>query len=182
MQRRTVEIKARCSDHEHIRALLLSRGADFRGTDHQIDTYFEVSHGRLKLREGTIENALIHYERADQAGPKQSNVTLFPVQPGSSLKQILTQSLGVEVVIEKHREIYFIGNVKFHLDRVTGLGEFVEIEVIDADEAQDIGTLHEQCVSFMKFLGIAEDDLLVSSYSDMLRCVQELSHPLNVTV
>ena len=181
MQRRTIEIKARCNDHEHIRALLYSRGADFRGTDHQVDTYFDVPSGRLKLREGTIENALIHYEREDQAGPKQSNVVLFPVQPGSSLKQILTKSLGVEVVVEKHREIYFIGNVKFHLDRVTGLGEFVEIEAIGVDETQNIETLHEQCASFIKFLGIVKDDLLVSSYSDMHRCVQELSHPLSVT-
>lgn len=71
-----VEIKARCNDHEVIREYLKARDADFRGVDHQIDTYFHVPHGRLKLREGEIENFLIHYERSDQDGPKQSHVTL----------------------------------------------------------------------------------------------------------
>ena len=37
-----IEIKARCSNQDSIRNLLLERGADFRGTDHQIDTYFNV--------------------------------------------------------------------------------------------------------------------------------------------
>jgi adenylate cyclase, class 2 len=58
-----VEIKARCSDPEKIRTILRARGARFAGLDHQVDTYFRVSAGRLKLREGKIENALIFYCR-----------------------------------------------------------------------------------------------------------------------
>ena len=60
-----IEIKARCTDSRFIRDYLLSRGADFKGTDHQTDTYFNVPHGRLKLREGNIENNLIFYIRPD---------------------------------------------------------------------------------------------------------------------
>ena len=78
-----VEIKARCPNHQTIRDILQSRHADFRGTDDQIDTYFKVNYGRLKLREGNIENALIYYDREDQEGPKQSSVTLVPTTPGS---------------------------------------------------------------------------------------------------
>ena len=54
-----VEIKALCSDHERIRCILLEKNADFIGMDHQVDTYFRTVSGRLKLREGTIENNLI---------------------------------------------------------------------------------------------------------------------------
>ncbi|NDC79066.1 MAG: adenylate cyclase, partial [Chitinophagia bacterium] len=54
-----VEIKARCGDPSGIRKFLLNQGADFIGTDHQRDTYFHVPTGRLKLRRGNIENALI---------------------------------------------------------------------------------------------------------------------------
>jgi predicted adenylyl cyclase CyaB len=39
----------------------------------------------------------------------------------------------VLATVDKHREIYFVGNVKFHLDTVEGLGTFVEIESIDMD-------------------------------------------------
>ena len=71
-----IEIKAKCSDLEKIRAILNSQQARFIGTDHQIDTYFKVNTGRLKLREGSIENALIHYNRPNQAGPKKSEIIL----------------------------------------------------------------------------------------------------------
>src|SRR3989344_1781403 len=116
-----VEIKARCNDHAKIREILISKGADFKGTDHQIDTYFKTGNGRLKLREGNIENHLIFYEREDKEGPKESNVILFDNKPGSSLKEILSKSLGILAVVDKLREIYFIENVKFHIDTVKDL-------------------------------------------------------------
>ncbi len=131
MSHLNIEIKARCANPQAIRDILRSQGADFRGTDYQTDTYFKVERGRLKLREGNIENALVYYEREDQEGPKQAQVTLYPTTPGSGLKEILTQSLGILVVVKKQREIYFIDNVKFHLDTVDGLGTFAEIEAID---------------------------------------------------
>src|SRR3989338_11567539 len=126
-----IEIKAKSANQQAIREMLTSRNAVFKGTDHQIDTYFNVSNGRLKLREGKIEKFLIYYERENIAGPKQSNVTLYATAPRSSLKRILEKVLGVSVVVDKMREIFFIENVKFHLDRVQGLGTFVEIEAID---------------------------------------------------
>src|SRR5215475_5256835 len=126
MSHLNIEIKARCLNPQTIRDVLHGYHADFRGTDHQIDTYFKVTQGRLKLREGNIENALIYYEREEQEGPKRSTVTLVPVTPGSLLKALLTQALGILMVVEKHRDIYFIDNVKFHLDEVEQLGTFVE--------------------------------------------------------
>lgn len=73
----SIEIKAKCDKPEKVREILKSKKADFRGIDHQVDTYFMVNHGRLKLREGKIENHLIYYDREDIEGPKQSNVSLF---------------------------------------------------------------------------------------------------------
>ena len=84
-----IEIKARCNDHEKIRGILKSRNADFKGIDHQIDTYFKVNNGRLKLREGNIENHLIFYQRSDQEGPKQSDVILYDFDLGSMLSEVL---------------------------------------------------------------------------------------------
>ena len=50
-----VEIKAYCKDQKRIRDILSVRNADFRGTDRQVDTYFNSSSGRLKRREGEIK-------------------------------------------------------------------------------------------------------------------------------
>lgn len=163
-----IEIKARCSNLERIRDILKSKNADFRGTDHQVDTYFKVSFGRLKLREGNIEKHLIHYDRENKIGPKQSLVILYKYNPDHNLKEILTNSLGIIAVVDKSREIYFIDNVKFHLDNVRGLGTFVEIEAIDEDGSIGIENLHEQCNYYLKLLNISREELLENSYSDLI--------------
>ena len=166
------EIKARCPDPARISGILEGRRADFIGEDHQRDTYFHVSQGRLKLREGNIENALIFYLRPNEKGPKRSDVILYNPEPGTSLKSILVQALGVEVIVEKKRRIYFIENVKFHIDEVEGLGSFVEIEAIDREGRIAPDRLRRQCDEYLKLFGIEEEDLVSESYSDLLRRVR----------
>jgi adenylate cyclase class IV len=95
-------------------------------------------------------------------------VLLFQSDPGSSLKAILTRALGALVVVDKAREIYFIDNVKFHIDVVGPLGTFVEVEAIDGDGSIDETTLRDQCRGYLTELGIAERDLVSVSYSDLL--------------
>jgi len=163
-----IEIKARSGNQEKIRTILYSMHADFRGVDHQVDTYFNVPCGRLKLREGNIENNLIHYFRENREGPKQADVTLFKSLPGTSLKEILTKALGILAVVDKQREIYFIENVKFHIDNVIGLGTFVEIEAIDENGTIGIKRLNQQCRQYLEILEIPKKDLISVSYSDLL--------------
>lgn len=163
-----VEIKARCSNPEFARNYLLSHDADFKGTDEQTDTYFNVTNGRLKLREGNIENNLIFYERHNQSGPKNSKFNLVKVEDAQGLKDVLTKSNGVKAIVKKIREIYYIRNVKFHIDEVPGLGSFIEIEAGDilTDLSQE--ELKSQCDFYMKELRIKQEDLVEISYSDML--------------
>jgi len=163
-----IEIKARCSAPDFVRSVLKKRKATFKGVDCQVDTYFNVANGRLKLREGNIENSLIHYTREDEVGPKKSAVTLYHPAENSTLKEILTNSLGILVIVEKTREIYFIDNVKFHIDTVDRLGTFVEIEAVDSSGAIAQETLQRQCEEFMNLLGIRAEDLINHSYSDMI--------------
>jgi adenylate cyclase, class 2 len=168
MKHINIEIKARCADQTRIKEILKSENADFRGVDHQIDTYFRVNSGRLKLREGKIENNLIHYVRENREGPKQADVTLYRADPGSSLKEVLVKALGILVVVDKIREIYFIGNVKFHIDSVKELGTFIEIEAIGDDVNTDRERLLQQCQHYLTLFGIFEEDLVAVSYSDLL--------------
>jgi len=163
-----IEIKARCTDQDRVREFLRDGHADFKGVDRQIDTYFKVSSGRLKLREGDIENFLVFYDREEKQGPKESKVILFKADPASALKEMLVRSLGVLVVVDKRREIYFIDNVKFHVDLVEALGTFIEIEAIDADGSIGKQRLLEQCHRYVDLLGIREHELLSRSYSDLL--------------
>jgi predicted adenylyl cyclase CyaB len=163
-----IEIKAKSIHHENIREILKSRNAEFKGLDHQIDTYFNVSRGRLKLREGNIENYLIQYDRENQEGPKQSNVVLYKTTPNSKLKKALINSLGILTIVDKKREIYFIENVKFHLDEVLNLGSFIEIEAIDREGNIGKPKLLEQCNFYQDLFKIQKEDLISVSYSDLI--------------
>jgi predicted adenylyl cyclase CyaB len=162
-----LEIKARCADAERVRSVLRAANARFAGTDHQTDTYFHVASGRLKLRQGNIENALIFYRRPDHDGPKASEVTMHSDPGIGALKPVLEAALGVRAVVRKKREIYYVGNIKFHIDEVDGLGWFVEIEAAGAPGG-DRARLQAQCENFMSKFGIAAEDLLTRSYSDMV--------------
>ena len=168
-----VEFKARVDDAKVYEEKLMDLSPRFAGLDHQVDTYFHARTGRLKLREGNIEQALIHYERADYAGAKSSSVLLYSSPSDPVLKQILSLHLGVKVVVDKQRKIYFIDNVKFHFDQVEGLGDFVEVEAIDADGSRTRDALEAQCRYYAEYLGIREDAYMQWSYSDMLLALQE---------
>jgi predicted adenylyl cyclase CyaB len=163
-----VEIKAKCQDPEFVRNYLRSHHAVFIGTDMQSDTYFNVSSGRLKLREGNIENNLIYYERNDQAGPKSSHFELIPVNEAARLKLVLEKAVGIKAVVQKIREIYYIDNVKFHIDEVPGLGSFIEIEAGNIRAKKTYEELKAQCDFYINELGIRETDLLDKSYSDLI--------------
>ena len=166
-----VEIKAKCEDitmRNKIRTILREKSAQRAELDHQIDTYFKVNNGRLKLREGNIENYLVFYEREDKAGPKESNVRLLANQSESPLKEMLSSSLGILVTVDKTREIYFIDNIKFHIDQVNVLGWFVEIEAIDKNGSIGKEKLYEQCRLYMDLFRIREEDLVEKSYGDLI--------------
>ena len=163
-------MKARCSNPSKVRHLLLQQpNIQFIGIDSQVDTYFKIPSGRLKLREGNIENSLIYYDRENKKDAKKSDVTLYKSTEIASLKAALVAALPILIVVEKKREIYFIDHIKLHIDTLTSLGSFLEIEVIDANDAMDISEMRQQCERYMKLLDIQKEDLMEHSYSEMLQ-------------
>ncbi|TBR20481.1 MAG: CYTH domain-containing protein, partial [Chitinophagaceae bacterium] len=140
----------------------------FQGLDHQIDTYFNAKYGRLKLREGNIENSLINYDRENVSGAKESQIILYQHEPNVALKNILTKQLGIKIVVDKKRKIYFIDNVKFHFDVVENLGTFIEVEAIDSKEELTIEELKKQCDKYFDFFELTEQNVIAKSYSDLI--------------
>lgn len=163
-----IEIKARSNRIPAIRSWLQEQGARFAGTDNQTDTYFRVPVGRLKLRQGNVENNLIGYQRPDTAGQRRSDFWICKAEDPAALRTVLANSLGILVEVVKSREIYYIANVKFHLDTVGQLGSFVEIEAGNLLEDLPVEKLEEQCAYYCKVFEIGESDYLNGSYSDML--------------
>lgn len=162
-----VEIKVKYEHHARVKKILEKKGAIFGGVDNQIDIYFKSPTGRLKLRKGNIENALVFYSRDNIKGIKPSEYYLYKSQEPEMLEEILKMALGELVTVEKKREMYFIDNVKFNLDEVKDLGKFIEIEAIGTDSSE-IDKLDHVVREYVKLFDIQEKDIQSHSYSDLM--------------
>lgn len=170
MNIKNYEFKARVNELQKYENKLLTLNPKYIGLDHQIDTYFNTKCDRLKLREGNIENSLINYERQNIKGSKESKIILYRHKPDKALKNILIKQLGIKVIVNKKRKIYFIDNVKFHFDIVEGLGKFIEVEAIDDSQKHTkytIEYLKKQCDKYFNFFDFNKADIVSDSYSDL---------------
>jgi predicted adenylyl cyclase CyaB len=164
-----LEIKAPVADPAVFRERARSLATETVGTDEQVDTYFRVPRGRLKLRESSLSGAqLIPYVRPDDDGPRRADYQVLPVADPVGLKALLEAMLGVHAVVRKRREIWLAGNVRIHLDAVDGLGDFMELEAVfdgtpaaEADEQRKVAWL-------MKELGVDAGELVATSYEALL--------------
>jgi len=166
---RNVEIKARISSVE---ALLprVKTVADQGPFDiRQDDTYFACNTGRLKLRmfsEG--EGELIYYRRADQQGPKESFYLRSPTTAPEVLRESLTLAYGRTGHVEKHRTLFLAGRTRIHLDRVSGLGHFLELEVVlEENEPFEAGV--READQLLASLGVERSQLIEGGYVDLLK-------------
>jgi len=166
---RNIEIKARLADIDATLALARPLADGEPQLIAQDDTFFNAAKGRLKLRafaDGRGE--LIYYERPDQAGPKTSFYVLSPTASPDTLREALTLAHGQIGRVRKLRTLLLAGRTRIHLDRVEGLGDFMELEVVLADDEpmQDgVAEAH----ALMAQLGIAADQLIDVAYLDLLR-------------
>lgn len=164
---RNIELKARLRSPDDARRVCQEL-AMWHAVEHQVDTYFVCRHGRLKLRQRDGQPAqLVRYARADGVDPRPSDYDLVPVEQPDSLKRALVAALGVLVVVEKDREVFLYRNVRIHIDRVAGLGNFVEFEAVlaDGDDEPAAAALVQRLA---EKLGLAESDRIAGSYSDLL--------------
>jgi homotetrameric cytidine deaminase len=160
--RRNVELKAADPDPARTLERALALGASDESVIVQRDTYFRVPSGRLKLREEEPGGAhLISYARPDDADVRVSSYRVVPA--GDGTLAALTETLGVDVVVEKRRHLLLWENVRIHLDEVTGLGSFIELEAVAEDDS-DLSQERAKVDRLIKELGIGE--LSAGSYAD----------------
>jgi len=166
-EHRTIEVKARVKDLGPVRERLSSIGASEVGSFEQIDYYFYVPRGRLKLREigGSEEVELIYYERADEAGPRPCESMIIRLRKADA--EPLKRILPVRGVVRKHRAIYRLGPAELHLDDVEGIGPVVEVEV-RLEEGLSEEEAIELAKKVLEELGVREEDLVPYSNIDIL--------------
>ena len=167
-----IEIKARVIDRDE----LIARAQELAGSQRldidQDDTFFRCDAGRLKLRTvGEGDGQLIFYQRPDAAGPRASFYATTTTTDPDGLRLALALAYGAVGRVRKHRILFIASRTRIHLDRVEGLGDFIELEVSLAEE-DDIADATKEAEQIMAALGVLPDQLVPSAYVDLIAARQ----------
>lgn len=164
---KNIEVKARLNNYDETRALVETICPKPESTEQQLDTFFTSQQGRLKLRETSNKSALIYYERVDSINPSASDIAISFIDDPTTLKAVLSKSVGIRKQVIKERTLYLFDQTRIHLDNVDGLGAFIELEVVLNDnQSENDGKLIAQ--EIMNKLKINESDLIDKAYVDLL--------------
>jgi predicted adenylyl cyclase CyaB len=164
---RNLEAKFRLADLDAARASALALGYAVAARFTQRDTFFAVAHGKLKLREQPPDAWLIHYQRGADGALMLSRYEIVPVAEAPRTREMLADALGVVAEVRKHRTLLVRRNVRFHLDRVEGLGGFGEIEAV-LNEGQSVEAARADVDELLGALGIRADELIGLSYFELM--------------
>jgi ribonuclease HI len=168
-----VEIKLRAQDLAEVRRLAMQVGARDLGTMTQRDRFFgDSTSGRLKLRrieqDGRLVAQLIGYQRADEDRSREAEWRLEELARPDQMEDLLSLSLGAGVLVEKRRQLLMLGATRIHLDEVSSLGSFVEIEhVMAADE--DPADAQKRVDQLIVRLGLKNAEVISLAYADLLK-------------
>jgi adenylate cyclase class IV len=165
---RNIEIKAYIESVERLKPVAASLSEGVPVETLQDDTFFPCTTGRLKLRafaDGT--GLLIFYQRADKKGPKPSFFTTASTHAPDALRDTLSLAYGLSGRVKKHRTLVTVGRTRIHLDRVEGLGDYLELEVVlEEGEAAALG--EQEAYAIMEKLGVQPSQLVDRAYVDLL--------------
>ena len=168
-----IEIKARLRDRSRVEARAAAMADGPARILRQEDTFFRGRKGRLKLRvESGGPGQLIYYERSDGRAPKPSTYHITRIDDPGPLSISLEHALGIRGRVIKERTLFLVGRTRIHLDRVTGLGDFMELEVV-LEEGQSREEGAGEAEALMRELGIPEEDRVEGAYMDLL---ESLNH------
>ena len=164
-----IEIKATVRELDRLRCIATRIATEPCQTLHQEDVFFRARRGRLKLRIFSDSSGeLIHYERPDTSGAKQSNYQIHETSKPLDLRKLLSDALGETVTVKKKREVYLVGQTRIHLDEVDELGTFMELEVVlSPNQTPEKG--RSIASDLMEKLGINESDFVSCAYADLLQ-------------
>ena len=133
---------------------------------HQVDLYYKIPKGRLKLRIINRRRAeLIFYQRPNKKGGRYSRYLILPLEDVQLARLFFATAFQQRICVEKKRHLFLYKNARIHLDEVTGLGSFLEFEIVVQGEKRQA----RQLFLFLKErFHIQDKDVLAGSYSDLL--------------
>jgi predicted adenylyl cyclase CyaB len=169
---KNIEIKARLRNPQAARTIASRLSGREKGDIlKQIDTFYNVPAGRLKLREeeagGKNAAQLISYIRPDENSPKTSSYEIVVITDPEGFKKVMSHVPGVRLQVVKVRELFLYKNARIHIDTVEGLGDFIEFEVVLNDsQTEDEGRIFAE--QLIEMFGLLDSDMISCAYADMI--------------
>lgn len=124
-----IELKVKVASLRKYETILKSLGIKRRSCLNQKDIYYEIKKGLLKLR---IENGkyyFIRYIRSETSNNRVSNYNILE-KKNNSAEKFFNSILNVNAVVQKKRILYRYKDTRIHLDKVSKLGNFIELESV----------------------------------------------------
>jgi predicted adenylyl cyclase CyaB len=166
---RNIEIKAHVASIAALTPLVLALADQGPFEILQDDTYFVCNAGKLKLRMFSAQQGeLIYYQRDHERGPKESFYLRVPTAVPEELRELLTLAHGQIGRVRKARTLFLVGRTRVHLDKVSDLGEFLELEVVlEESEPSEVGV--QEANDLLRRLGVQPSQLIEGGYLDLMR-------------
>ncbi len=172
---KNIELKLLINDFRKVSPCLRRIGAKHNGRLQQIDIYYNCKNGRLKIR--SINNKkfeLISYQRPNTNGAKISNYQISNIKPSrfKKVKSDLDNKFGEETTVKKQRILWIYRNTRIHLDKVYGLGKFLELETVV--KKINLKQAKKEYNEVAKQLNLSKYKKYNKSYSDLLLSTKRL--------
>ena len=159
-----LELKIKATSHQSLKKILLQIGAESRGMLIQIDVYYSVPNGLLKLRIENGNESLIFYNRNENDKSRWSDFEVLKFTNGKG-EIFFSNLFDVEVIVKKERELFYYDDTRIHLDTVKFLGKFLELETLVINGKADAKKRFAKTISLLK---LDESKQIRKSYRDLL--------------
>lgn len=166
-----IEVKAR-ADHLQVKEQLSAMGAVFAGVQHHCDTYFNApdrdfakTDEALRIRSVDGRSVMTYKGKKLDTLSKTREEFETPIDGGITRNILLALGFRESGIVKKTREVYRYKGMIICLDKVEGIGEFMEVEI---GAESDIEGHRKQIFSFLEKFGIGEEDSIRTSYLEMV--------------
>lgn len=161
---KNLEIKIKVTSLKELKNKLKQKRIGLKKILIQKDVYYSVDSGLLKLRIENGEKSLIYYKRDEKSKKRWSDYQFIKFAEGD-IEKFFKNILSAEITVSKVRELYLYKNTRIHLDKVKGLGSFIELETLVID---DLRNAENRFYEMVEILELNTKIQIRASYRDLL--------------
>lgn len=170
-----IEVKAYADDLEEIEGKIRDMGAELTWEGGQKDTYynhperdFARTDEALRIRREQNRNTIAYKgPKIDEQSKTREEIQFRVEDPQEADKMLVKLGFVPVGTVTKYRRKFRLEDMKISLDMVENLGDFVEIEALEADLSEDdVSETRDRILAVMEELGLTRRER--TSYLELL--------------